>query len=264
MGSGGQRYIPSLYENRIRELAPGYDPRHVEAYMRIGHGTLDALSRSQFMQEVRIACGCIDEVGIEAAESCAISMGLQTRDVKGDPMKMTPSRIELHDRILGIVPDHDPVHVEAYFRLGHGPGSEAAMPDHQFERLIREAAERVTESGPEKAEQLALSGGYREEPDSQPPDTKPGNYYVTIRRDDRYQCLAGPFRDDHALALSLVDKASKLAIDNDSRASFDSFGTARFPYEYDKPGIFNQDLGLDEKGRPVVGGDEEESLSPGL
>jgi len=76
MGSGGQRYIPSLYENRIRELAPGYDPRHVEAYMRIGHGTLDALSRSQFMQEVRIACGCIDEVGIEAAESCAISMGL--------------------------------------------------------------------------------------------------------------------------------------------------------------------------------------------
>ena len=77
------------------------------------------------------------------------------------------------------------------------------------------------------------------------PDTKPGNYYVTIRRGDhQFLCLAGPFRDDHAKALSFVNKASKLAIDYDPETIWDGFGTARFPYEHDKPGFFNEALGL--------------------
>lgn len=179
--------------------------------------------------------------------------------------KMTPSRIDLHERIREIVPEHDPVHVEAYFRLRHPPGVEVSMPDHQVERLVREAAERVSEAGPEKAEQLAQSEGYRPKADAhvQMPDTKPGNYYVTIRRGDRYQCLAGPFRDDHAMALSLVDKARKLATDLEPRAVFDSFGTARLPSEYEKPGLLNEALGLDERGTPLPEM-EEEDLTPGI
>ena len=179
--------------------------------------------------------------------------------------KMTKSRTDLHGRIRKIIPEHDPVHVEAYFRLSHGPGSEIGMPDHQFERLIREAGDRVSDSGPEKAEQLAKSEGLRPEadPNAQMPDTKPGNYYVTIRRGDRYQCLAGPFRDDHAMALSLVDKASKLAIDLEPGAAFDGFGTARLPYEYERPGLLNEALGLDERGTPLPEIEEEEA-TPGL
>lgn len=65
----------SLYRDAILKLAPEYDPRHVEAYIRLEHGTLDALSREQFSREVRISCACIDTAGIKAAEDLALSFG---------------------------------------------------------------------------------------------------------------------------------------------------------------------------------------------
>lgn len=49
-----------MYTDRIRKLAPKYDPRLVEAWMRLERGTLDALSSGQFKVEVRIACQCIN------------------------------------------------------------------------------------------------------------------------------------------------------------------------------------------------------------
>ena len=55
---------------------PEIDPRHVEAYMRLEHSTLDGLPRWQFVNEVRIGVACIDEAGIESAEGCARSFGL--------------------------------------------------------------------------------------------------------------------------------------------------------------------------------------------
>jgi hypothetical protein len=73
------------------------------------------------------------------------------------------------------------------------------------------------------------------------PDTKPGNYYVSARRDDgRYALLVGPFRDDHAKALSLVDKATDAAWNSgDPRAPWYFYGTCRTEYDCDKPGILN-------------------------
>jgi hypothetical protein len=75
---------------------------------------------------------------------------------------------------------------------------------------------------------------------TQQSDTKPGNYYVSVRRDDGdFRCLVGPFRDDHGAALALVDKARKIAEDFDPKAIWYSYGTLRTEYDYDKPGILN-------------------------
>lgn len=64
------------YANRIAPLAPQFDPRHVEAYMRSEHSTLDGLSPSQFRTEVTMACECIRVGGFDMAERIARSFGL--------------------------------------------------------------------------------------------------------------------------------------------------------------------------------------------
>lgn len=45
--------------------------------MRIEHGTLDRMTPVQFAQEIRIACNCIDQGGLEMAEKNALSMGFE-------------------------------------------------------------------------------------------------------------------------------------------------------------------------------------------
>ena len=76
---------------------------------------------------------------------------------------------------------------------------------------------------------------------TQTPDTKLGNYYVSCRRDNGDAVmLAGPFRDDHAKAVSLVWAATNAAMNcGDPRAPWYSYGTCRAAYDYDKPGILN-------------------------
>lgn len=64
------------YTERIRELAPDHDPRHIEAYIRVEHGTLDRLSPSAFRLEVLVAIECVAEGGLEMAERVAQSFGL--------------------------------------------------------------------------------------------------------------------------------------------------------------------------------------------
>lgn len=67
------------YTTRIAALlnpASGIDPRHVEAYMRVGQPTFDGLSPRQFAREVVLACECIREGGTELAERIAQSFGL--------------------------------------------------------------------------------------------------------------------------------------------------------------------------------------------
>jgi hypothetical protein len=64
------------YTDRIKSLAPDYDPRHIEGYMRLAHSTLDRLSARQFKREVDISIACIREGGKEAAERNAQSFGL--------------------------------------------------------------------------------------------------------------------------------------------------------------------------------------------
>jgi hypothetical protein len=73
--------MPSFYYDRIKSVAEendffGYDPRHVEAYMRLGHSTLDNLTESEFEAEVLIGISCIAEDGNANAEKCAQSFGL--------------------------------------------------------------------------------------------------------------------------------------------------------------------------------------------
>lgn len=65
-----------MYQQRIKEIAPTYDPRHVEAFMRSERGTLDDLSPSRFRAEVRTAVACINEGGTEFAEKLAQSYGI--------------------------------------------------------------------------------------------------------------------------------------------------------------------------------------------
>jgi hypothetical protein len=64
------------YADRIRALAPGYDPRHVEGYMRLQFSTLDHLDAATFAHEVGIAVGCIEVGGVDMAERNARSYGL--------------------------------------------------------------------------------------------------------------------------------------------------------------------------------------------
>lgn len=63
-------------EQRLKALKLEADPRHVEAYMRVEHHTLDNLSPVQFTKEIKIAVACIKEDGIANAEALAKSYGL--------------------------------------------------------------------------------------------------------------------------------------------------------------------------------------------
>jgi hypothetical protein len=66
----------SYYKTMIDSFETGHDSRHIEAFMRLEHGCLDGLSKTQFHQEVDIAVMCIKEGGIANAEKLAKSFGL--------------------------------------------------------------------------------------------------------------------------------------------------------------------------------------------
>jgi hypothetical protein len=62
---------------------------------------------------------------------------------------------------------------------------------------------------------------------TQTPDPRPGFYYVSVVRGDRYVLLAGPYTDHHAGALADVERVRHLAQNVDPRTAFDAFGTCR-------------------------------------
>jgi hypothetical protein len=69
------------YQDTIREIMTalghgGVDARHVEAYMRLEHSTLDGLSREHFAVEVEVGVRCVREGGVAMAETLAESYGL--------------------------------------------------------------------------------------------------------------------------------------------------------------------------------------------
>jgi len=75
---------------------------------------------------------------------------------------------------------------------------------------------------------------------SQQPDTRPGNYYVTVVNDHGdYRPLLGPFPNDHAGALAMVDAVMEKACDLDPRGIWYSYGTARFSQDFATPGLLN-------------------------
>lgn len=65
----------SHYAEQIKSLSSN-DPRHVEAWMRLEHGTLDHLDAARFESEVCAANACITEAGAEESEALAASYGL--------------------------------------------------------------------------------------------------------------------------------------------------------------------------------------------
>lgn len=70
--SGYQRLITRI----LRKAALVADPRHVEAYMRLRHGTLDSLSKKLFENDVIVCVGVVNKVGPTEAEDIARSFGL--------------------------------------------------------------------------------------------------------------------------------------------------------------------------------------------
>lgn len=67
--------MKSAYAELIAQYT-GRNPRHIEAWMRLEHGTLDGLSRAQFRREVKIAESCIDAAGDDKSEELAQGLGL--------------------------------------------------------------------------------------------------------------------------------------------------------------------------------------------
>jgi hypothetical protein len=70
-----------MYQQMIREEIArqghiGVDPRHVEAYMRLGYSTLDGMSHQMFAHEVGIGVICVREDGLQNAEALAKTYGL--------------------------------------------------------------------------------------------------------------------------------------------------------------------------------------------
>lgn len=72
----------SAYYNRLigEALAAtgnlGIDPRWVEGWMRLEHGTLDGLSPRQFRDEVKTGAECVRASSTEVNEDLARSYGL--------------------------------------------------------------------------------------------------------------------------------------------------------------------------------------------
>jgi len=66
----------SRYSETFKRLQPNYDPRHIEAFVRLERPTLGSLSERTLKAEARIAARCVDEGGLEGAERLARSFGL--------------------------------------------------------------------------------------------------------------------------------------------------------------------------------------------
>jgi len=69
-------YYQTIREELARQGFIGFDPRHIEGYMRLEHPTLDGLTKTQFKHEVHIAVLCVKHDGIANAEANARSFGL--------------------------------------------------------------------------------------------------------------------------------------------------------------------------------------------
>jgi hypothetical protein len=65
--------------------------------------------------------------------------------------------------------------------------------------------------------------------EQQQPDSKPGAYYVSAIDGPRKALILGPFIDDHAGALAMVEKAREKAEQLDNKAFWYAYGTCRVP-----------------------------------
>ena len=66
----------TFYQRFIAEHVTDTDPRHVEAWMRVEHPTLDGLSRQEFTDAMYAALAAALDAGPEESEALAASFGL--------------------------------------------------------------------------------------------------------------------------------------------------------------------------------------------
>ena len=72
-------------------------------------------------------------------------------------------------------------------------------------------------------------------------DPTPGAYYVSVIRDGGdYRLLLGPFMDDHAGALAMVDRVTHKANEIDPRSYWYAFGTCKVKEGPITDGILNK------------------------
>lgn len=69
-------YDQTIKEEAIKQGYIGVGPRHLEAWMRLEHSTLDGLTKTQFSREVHTGIVCVQQAGIEASENLAKSFGM--------------------------------------------------------------------------------------------------------------------------------------------------------------------------------------------
>lgn len=72
-------YSTLISKTAARLGHPGADPAHLEAWMRVEHGTLDSLSPAQFEREVGIAIECARAASPVDNQALAGSLGLIPR-----------------------------------------------------------------------------------------------------------------------------------------------------------------------------------------
>lgn len=83
----------------------------------------------------------------------------------------------------------------------------------------------------------------------QQPDSKPGAYYVSVNDGARASLLLGPFIDDHAGALAMVDQVRAKAEQIDPRAFWYAYGTCRVPNDGSvliRAGVLNKFFDMQE------------------
>jgi hypothetical protein len=66
----------TFYQRFIAERTKDIDPRHVEAWMRVEHSTLDGLSRTEFTEAMYAALAAALDAGPDESEALAASFGL--------------------------------------------------------------------------------------------------------------------------------------------------------------------------------------------
>ena len=67
------------YRAMIERIAPACNPLHVEALMRMMHGTLDALSADAFRASALESIACLREAPYFGAQ-CASAIGMRDHD----------------------------------------------------------------------------------------------------------------------------------------------------------------------------------------
>jgi hypothetical protein len=66
----------SFYAGKISQIAPSEDPRHVEAWLRLGNQPLDRLTGAQFERDVAIAVNAMRRKPRALSETLARDVGL--------------------------------------------------------------------------------------------------------------------------------------------------------------------------------------------